>query len=79
MTLVSPCVLYASFRPSEILSPPLLHFCRINLKCCRLFSYDMKMCTWFSIFVSAIFDGVMALADSNLVLATPATSLIELI
>ena len=40
--------------------------------------YHMKMCTWFLIFVSAIFYQVMALTDSYLVPATPATSFVEL-
>ena len=34
---------------------------------------------WFFIFVSSIVDEVMALADSDLIPATPATSLIKLI
>ena len=55
MTLVHPCVrpsFRPFFHPSEISS---YIFCRINLKFCRLFSYDMKMCMWFLIFVLAIF------------------------
>ena len=39
----------------------------------------MKICIWFLIFVLPIFDGVLALADSDFVPATPATSLIQLI
>ena len=53
-------------------------FHRTDLKFYRLPSYHMKMCMWFLIFVSDIFYQVMALADSYLVPATPATSFIEL-
>ena len=76
MTIVRPCM-----RPSvcPILSPPVPHvFHRTDLKFYRLPSYHMKMCMWFLIFVSAISDKVMALADSYLVPATPATSFTEL-
>ena len=38
----------------------------------------MKMCVWFLIFVLVIFEEVMALADSYLVPATPATFFIRL-
>ena len=56
-------------------------FHRIDLKFHMLVSYDnnMKIWIWFSIFISAIFDGVMALTDLDFDRATPATSLIELI
>ena len=53
-------------------------FHQSDLKFYRLPSYHMKMCMWFQIFVSAIFDEVMAIADSYLVPATTATSYIEL-
>ena len=53
-------------------------FHQIDLKFYRLPSCHMKMCIWFLIFVSAIFDEVMALADSYLDLAAPVTSFIEL-
>ena len=52
-------------------------FHRTDLKFYRLPSYHMKVCTWFLILVSDIFYQVMALADSYLVPATPATSFIE--
>ena len=84
MTHVCPCV-----RPSVILSIlPSVQSCprnssyvfhRTDLKFYRMPPYHMKMCMWFLIFVSAMFDEVMALADSYLVPATPATSFIELI
>ena len=63
-------------------SSPLLRRLSLDLKFFRLFSYDMKMCIWFLFYfisVSAIFNGVMALADSDLVPVTLATSLIKLI
>ena len=78
MTLVRPCV-----RPSVI---PSVRSCprnssyvfhRTDLKYYGLPLYPMKMCMWFLIFVSAIFDDVMALADSHLVPATPTISFIE--
>ena len=83
MTLVRPCV-RPSIRPSDI---PSVRSCprnssyvfhRNDLKFYRLPSYHMKMCMWFLMFISAIFDKVMALADSYIVPATPVTSLIEL-
>ena len=80
----SVCV---SFRPSVILSVlPSVRSCpynssylfhRIDLKIYRLPSYRMNMCMRFLIFVSAIFDKVMALADSYLVPATPAIFFIK--
>ena len=42
-------------------------FHRTDLKFYRLPSYHIKMCMWFLIFISAIFDQVMALANSYLV------------
>ena len=57
----------ASVRPKSCPRNSAYIFCRINLKYCRLLSYDRKMCMWFFNFVLAIFDAVMALADSNLV------------
>ena len=79
MTLVRPCV-----RPSVIPSARSCPrnssnvFHRTDLKFYRFPSYHMKMCMWFLIFVSATFDGVMALAYSYLVPTTLATSVIEL-
>ena len=84
MTLVRLCVhlsVIPSVRPSvrPIFSLDLAYiFHWTDLKFYRLPSYHMKMCMWFLIFVLAIFDQVMALADSYLVPATPATSFIEL-
>ena len=88
MTLIHLCV-HLSFHPSILPSvlqsvqscPPnsSYFFHWTDLKFYRLLSYHMKMCMWFLIFVSAIFDKVMALADTYLVLpAAPATSFIEL-
>ena len=64
-------------------------FHRTDLKFYRFPSFHMKMCMWFLIFVLAIcmwflifvlaiFDEVLALTESNLVPATPATTFIEL-
>ena len=75
MTLVRPCErpsVHPPFRPSFYV------FHRTDLKFYRLPSYHMKMCMWSLIFVSAILDEVMVLADSYLVPATPATSFIDL-
>ena len=85
MTLIRLCVrlsVIPSVRPSvcPIFSGNFAYiFHWTDLKFYRLPSYDMKMCMWFLIFVLAIFDQVMALADSNIVPVTPATSFIELI
>ena len=80
MTLVRLCVrpsVIPSVRSSLRNSSDVFH--RIDLKFYRLPSYHMKMCVWFLIFVSAIFDKVMALADSHLVPETTSTSFMELI
>ena len=63
---------------------------RIDMNFCRLYSDVMKMCMFFCfcfllvllsllLFVSAVFEAVMALAVTDLVPATPATSFIKLI
>ena len=87
MTLVRPCVrpsVCPFFLPSVL---PSVRSCPCNsfyvfhwtdLKFYRFPSYHIKICTWFLIFVSAIFDEVIALADSYLVPTTSATSFIEL-
>ena len=81
MTLVRPCVrpsvlpsVLPSVRPKSCPRNSSYVFHRIDLKFYRLYSYDMKMCMWFSIFVSAIFDGVTALADSDLPKSCPRNS-----
>ena len=85
MTLVCPCVhpsVHLSVIPSvcpHVRSCPRNSsyvFHRLDLKFYRLPSYHMKMRMWFLIFF-AIFDKVMALADSYLRPTTPATSFIE--
>ena len=88
MTLICLCV-HPSILHSICLSvrPIFFHnynssytFRRTDLKFHRLpsYMYHMKMCTWFLIFVSAMFYQVMALTDSYLDPATPATSFVEL-
>ena len=86
MTLICLCV-HPSILHSIRLSVRPIFFHNYNssyifhptdLKFYRLPSYHMKMCTWFLIFVSDLFYQVVALADSYLVPATPATSFIEL-
>ena len=64
ITLVRPCV-----RPSVRSCPrnSSYGFHRTDLKFYSLPSYHMKMCMWFLIFVWAIFNEVMAVADSYLV------------
>ena len=64
-----------SVRPLLFRQP---HYIFHRIKKYRLYSYGMKMCKWFYIFGSAIFVGVTALAVSDLVPATPATSFIRL-
>ena len=85
MTLICLCV-HLSILHSIRLSvcPIFFHnynssyiFHRTDLKFYRLPSYHMKMCRWFLFFFWPFFT-VMALADSYLVPATPATSFIEL-
>ena len=80
MTLIRLCVRLSVIlfvRPSvrQIFSRNFAYiFHRTDMKFYRLPSYHMKMCMWFLIFVSAIFDKVMALDDLYLV-----TSFIKLI
>ena len=80
MTLGRLCVhpsVRLSIHPKSCLHSSFLHLLSDLFEFCRFFSYDMKVCMCFFIVVLAIFDGVMALATSNRVPATPATSLIE--
>lgn len=75
----SVCV---SVRPSvipSVLSSDQNHPCspsqvfhRIDLKLYRLSSNNIKLCIQFLIFVTAIYDGVPTLAESDLALATTA-------
>ena len=77
----------APFRPSDLVpaTPPTL-FVVLNLKFYRLYSYAMKLCMWFRVFLryeavrvvsdffSAIFDKVTALPDSGFIPEIPCTS-----
>ena len=82
MTLICLCVHLSILHSIRLSVCPIFfhnyNSSYIDLKFYRLPSYHMKMCGWFLFFFSAIFHKVMALADSYLVPATPATFFIEL-